>query len=429
VFYDSDVSLASVRDAAIVFLVPVILYLSSGAANAYLANDDFNWLNDARTKGVSEVFHVAGRSHFYRPLIETWFTAMVRVCGDHSSCYHLVTLIVHGLNGVLLYLVSARAFGRRDLALTAASVWVLLPSYVQAVVWISAVTELLSGALSLTALLFALSAAGRDRIDGAFWAAFLAAGAAMFAHESTVTLFATIPLLVSASGQRPHRRVLLAAMAAASVVGLVFLATTVAANRQSYVFTEGHYAIGRQMWSHARDYVLSLYVGRHDWINYGCLLIVASLIIWRGTTLMRTGLVWLIVTMLPFLGFTWGNVGRYTYMPAIGFSWIVAGALVSLRDRLEQRAGTGIGRVTVTLLAIVVVGRFASFTRNAVKGEAGWMEAYRTYRDEVTGLVSPQALEVTVPPPRDTRVERDYIEPMLQWHTHNPALRVRIRDF
>src|SRR4030095_11839743 len=174
--------------------------------------------------------------------------------------------------------------------------------------------ELLSGALSLTALLFALSAAGRDRIDGAFWAAFLAGGAAMFADESTFTIFATIPLLVSASGQRPHRRVLLAAMAAASVVGLVFLATTVVANRQSYVFTEGHYAIGRQMWSHARDYVLSLYVGRHDWINYGCLLIVASLIIWRGTTLMRTGLVWLIVTMLPFLGFTWGNVGRYTYM-------------------------------------------------------------------------------------------------------------------
>jgi hypothetical protein len=64
-------------------------------------------------------------------------------------CYHFVALILHGLNGVLLYAVSARAFRRRDLALTAACVWVVVPSYVQAVVWISAVTELLSGALSL----------------------------------------------------------------------------------------------------------------------------------------------------------------------------------------------------------------------------------------------------------------------------------------
>jgi hypothetical protein len=429
VFYDPDVSRTSVRDAAILFLVPVILYLGSGAANAYLANDDFNWLNDARTKGVSQVFHLAGRSHFYRPVIEMWFTVMVRVCGDHSSCYHLVTVIIHGLNGVLLYVVSGRAFGRRDLALTAASVWVLQPSYVQAVVWISAVTELLSGALSLTALLLALSAAGRDRIAGAFWAAFVAAGAAMFAHESSATLFATIPLLVYGSGQRPHRRVLLAAVAAAVALGALFLAATIAANRQSYVFTEGHYAIGGQMWPHARDYVLSLYVGRHDWINYGSLLIVAGLIVWRGTTVMRTGLVWLIVTMLPFLGFTWGNVGRYTYLPAIGFSWIVAGAIVWLRGRLEQRVGIGVGRVTVTLLAIVVVGRFASFTRNAIKGEVDWMEAYRTYRDEVTRMVSPQALEVTVPPPQDARVERNYIEPMLQWHTRTPALHVRIRDF
>jgi hypothetical protein len=428
VFYDSDVSRASVRDAAIVFFVPVILYLGSGAANAYLANDDFNWLNDARTKGVSQVFHLAGRSHFYRPVIEAWFTAMVRVCGDHTFCYHFVALILHGLNGVLLYAVSARAFRRRDLALTAACVWVVVPSYVQAVVWISAVTELLSGALSLTALLFALSAAGRDRIDGLFWASLVASAAAVFAHESSATLFATVPLLVFASGRRPQRRVWLAAVAAGIVVGLVFLATTVTANRQSYVFTEGHYTIGRQMWPHARDYVVSLYVGRHDWIDYGGLLIVASLIVWRGTTVMRTGLVWLIVTMVPFLGFTWGNVGRYTYMPAVGFAWILAGALVWLRDRLEQRAGSSVARVIVALLAIVVAGRFASFTRTAIKGEIGWMEAYRTYREEVTRLVSPQAAEVTVPPPRDIRVERDYIEPMLQWHTRNPALRVRIRD-
>jgi hypothetical protein len=41
-------------------------------------------------------------------------------------------------------------------------------------------------------------------------------------------------------------------------------------------------------------------------------------------------------------------------------------------------------------------------------------------------LLLPSVPEVSVPPPRDPRIERDYIEPMLRWHTGKPDLRVQI---
>jgi hypothetical protein len=425
--YDCCVTRADVRHISLVFLVPVILYVASGAAGAYLANDDFHWLNDARATSVFRPFHIAGRSHFYRPVIEIWFATIVHVCGEHSSCYHVIELIIHGINGVLLYAVSTRAFIRRDLALITASLFVVMPSYAQAVVWISAVTELVSATFSLTALLLALRAAEGDSISAGFGATIVAAGAAMYAHESCATLLVTIPLLVYGSGRRPRGRVPMAAVISGVAIASLFVATTVAANRQSYVFREGHYAIGAHMWPHARDYVLSLYVGRHGWTDYGFLLAVVGTILVGGTRPMRVGLAWLIITMLPFLGFTWGNVGRYTYLPAIGFCWIIGGAIIWIRDRLQARVGIRLAHTTAALLAIIVAGRFASFTRNAIRGEVAWMEAYRTYRDQVTPLLSPQALDVTVPPPQDPRVERDYIEPMLRWHTGNPGLRVRIR--
>ena len=113
----------------------------------------------------------------------------------------------------------------------------------------------------------------------------------------------------------------------------------------------------------------------------------------------------------------------------MGLCWIFAGTIAWIGDRLSARAGIRVGLATAALLAVVVAGRFASFTRSAVRDEVGWMQAYRAYRDEVTPLISPQAIEVTVPLPRDARVERAYIEPMLRWHTGQPELRVRIRDF
>jgi len=413
------------RETLLVACLPLILYVTYGTLGAYLARDDFQWLNDARDLGVMRSFIVTGRAHFYRPVVELWWDATFRVCGTSTVCYHSFELLLHVINSVLLLHLTARVFGRRDVALIAALTWAVMPSYVEAVLWICAVTTAFAAMWYLAALHFALTAAQRQEVGWASWASAGCAAAAMYSHEATVTLFATIPLVIWAS-RAPRKRPRMVELVVFTLLAAALLITTVTANRRSYVFTEGHYAAGVHAFQHARDYVLSMYVGRHAASDYVLLAIVVVAIALRGTRVMRAGLIWMLVTMPPYLLFTWGNVGRYTYLPSIGLCWMFAGAIVWIGDRLKPRLGIRIAAAATALLALIIAGRFASFTRGAVRGEVIWMEAYRSYRDEVSPLLSPQAVEVTVPAPRDPRVETNYIEPMLRWHTGNPALRVRV---
>lgn len=423
-----NVTRAGWRETLLVAFLPLILYVPYGTLGAYLARDDFQWLNDARDLGVLRSVIVTGRAHFYRPVVELWWDGAFRVCGTSSVCYHSLELFLHVLNGVLLLHLTRRVFGRRDIALIAAGTWVLMPSYVEAVIWICAVTTAFAAVWYLAALHFALTAARHERAGWASWASVACAAAAMYSHEATVTLFATIPLVIWVSRDVVRTRPRAVEVLMFGVLAVSLIVTTVVANRRSYVFTEGHYAAGLHAFQHARDYVLSMYVGRRATWDYVVIALAAVAIVFRGTRVMRTGLGWMVLTMPPYLWFTWGNVGRYTYLPAIGLCWILAGTIVWIGDRLSARAGIRVAVATTALLAIIVAGRFASFTRNAIRGQVGWMEAYRTYRDQVTPSISPGAMEVTVPLPRDTRVERDYIEPMLRWHTGNPVLRVRIPE-
>ena len=424
-----NVTRAGWRETLLVAVLPLILYVSHGTLGAYLARDDFQWLNDARDLGVLRSVIVTGRAHFYRPVVELWWDGAFRACGTNTVCYHSLELSLHVINAILLLHLTARVFGRRDVALVAAVTWALMPSYVEAVIWICAVTTAFAAVWYLAALHFALSAVRRERTNWASWGAVACAAAAMYSHEATVTLFATIPLVVWVSPDVVRQRPRPAEVLAFAALAVSLIVTTVIANRHSYVFTEGHYAAGLHAFEHARDYVVSMYIGRRTTLDYVVIALAAVAIVFRGSRIMRTGLAWMILTMPPYLWFTWGNVGRYTYLPAMGLCWILAGTIAWIGDRLSVRAGIRVGLATATLLAVVVAGRFASFTRSAVRDQVGWMQAYRAYRDEVTPLITPQAIEVTVPLPPDARVERAYIEPMLRWHTGQPELRVRIRDF
>jgi hypothetical protein len=426
--YHRRVTRVGWRETLFVALLPLVLYVSYGTLGAYLARDDFQWLNDARDLGVMRSIVVTGRAHFYRPVVELWWDGAFRVCGTSTVCYHSLELLLHVINGVLLLHLTARVFGRRDVALIAAGTWVVMPSYVEAVIWVCAVTTAFATVWYLAALHFALTAAGRERAGWASWASVACAAAAMYSHEATVTLFATIPLVVWVSPHAVRKRPRAPEVAAFGLLAVSLAVTTIVANRRSYVFTERHYVAGRHALQHARDYVLSMYVGRHATWDYIALAVAAVAIAFRGTRVVRTGLAWMVLTMPPYLWFTWGNVGRYTYLPAMGLCWILAGAIAWIRDRVEARAGLRIAVATATLLAILVAGRFASFTRNAIRGQVTWMEAYRTYRDQVTPLLQPQAAQVRVPSPRDPRVEPEYVEPMLQWTTGSRDLKVHFID-
>jgi hypothetical protein len=129
------------------------------------------------------------------------------------------------------------------------------------------------------------------------------------------------------------------------------------------------------------------------------------------------------VTLLPYLGFTWANAGRYTYLPAIGFGIALAGTLLGseMKASRQTRRRRAVGWVIVGLLIL----RFALFTARGARGDFAAFEPARDYFAALDrqGVV-PAGGVIRVPPSADPRIDHRYIEVMVQWRFQDPALRV-----
>jgi hypothetical protein len=416
--------------AVVLTAVGLLLYAASGTLGSYFARDDFQWLNDARTVPLIHTFQLAGRAHFYRPMAELWWAVALRGCGTDTSCYHAIELGTHVLNTLLFFYLGIRVFRRRDVAFASALVFVVMPAYVQAVVWVCAVTTMLSAFWYLLCLHLALSASARNHVGWFSVAATGAAAGALYTHESSVTLALTIPLVVWLSPEAQRRWPRVPEILMTALLFLAFGFTTFAANSHNYVFTEGHYAVGIHALGHGLDYIRSLYVGRRAIPDYISLAVAAIIIVAAGNRPMRAGALWMLLTMLPFVSFTWGNVGRYTYLPAMGFAWIAAGVVVAISDALERRIPRRVAFAVAYALLCALVVRFAAFSRSAIAGQVEWMEHYREYALATTSSPTfrPEAGQVVVAPPSRPDVEPEYASAMLKWATGEPTLVVKYVD-
>ena len=404
-----------------------LLYVSFGTLSAFLASDDFGWLGNARVVTWNQWFIVPGRTHFYRPVVEMWFAALTPVCDYNPRCYHAFSIGVHAANTALFCALVTRVGGSVKYGAAAAAIFAALPGYAEAVVWVSASTILLAAFFWLSAAHVSLSAAQRSSVLLWMTAAVLA-GLAMFSHESAASLFLVLPvLLVPGRSVDLQRSFGLRALVPFAIVVGAFALSVVVVDRRNYVFTEGHYRAGLHMVRHALDYVAALYVGPHRPGNHAIVVALLIVVMFVGGRLARIAGWWMLVTLVPYVAFTWGNVSRYLYLPAMGFSFLVAAVVFSIAERLartEQRPRWVHAATTAVVLAFVV--RFAVFTRTAIHERADWMEAYRRYSDSLAGITSTGGA-IVVPAPTDPRVEPNYVDAVVRWTLREPLADVIVR--
>ena len=240
----------------------------------------------------------------------------------------------------------------------------MLPGYVEAVQWVCAATEVMSATfILLTAILTLLAA--ETRRSWLWWLAAACALMGVFAHESGIAALLLVPCLLFLTDRRKMMRV--STLWPFAAVGVVFALAVALANWRNPLLTTGDYRLGPHMAGHVLDYVASLYVGPHTAMGYaasvGALLAVAVL----GPTTARIGLMWMLVTMLPFLGFLSGVTSRYQYTQAMGFAVMLAALFAALLAALERRTSRLAASVVVGLCVIFAVGRFAGFTGEAIR--------------------------------------------------------------
>jgi tetratricopeptide (TPR) repeat protein len=126
---------------------------------------------------TGEARHYAGGN--YAPLLHLAHAFEGRMFRGDMRGYHLVNVLVHALNGVLLFALLLRAGLARAVCFAASALFLLHPANVEAVAWISQLRTLLSLACALAALLLLQSAPLASA--GLFAAGLLAKASASFA--------------------------------------------------------------------------------------------------------------------------------------------------------------------------------------------------------------------------------------------------------
>jgi hypothetical protein len=120
------------------------------------AADDYQWLLNVSELTFGELLRTAfdpsAQTHFYRPLVWLLFWLQVQLFGLQPEGFHIVSLALHLANAALLGLLAWRLGAGRWGALPAAALVALHPAPFEAIVWISAQSELLAALLLLVML-------------------------------------------------------------------------------------------------------------------------------------------------------------------------------------------------------------------------------------------------------------------------------------
>ena len=412
-------------------------YLSAGVTRAYLAADDFQWLEGGFLFHWSRIFDQIAGDHFYRPVIDIWFGGATLACGPSTSCYHVLNLGLHFLNVALVFSLALLLFDDLFVASLGALMFALQPGYTQAVVWISAVTAVLMTTFYVTSLVFqAMSwrANGTRRVTYELLAV-AAFFAAIFSHEAAMTLpgISWIMWWLFAPKRVETRRVMAGGLGAGVAL---FAAMTVLANHRNAVFTESRYAVGAHMIRHALDYLVALYVGPGWWLSYTVAVVVVLLLL-AATRATRFGAAWLVISMVPYLGFTAGNVSRYLYLPSIGFSLGIAAAVAAGAGWLSRRYPNSRRAILagMLLVALFITVRYARFDVASIRSQVKYLEPWRTFANTLAANAHPAAagsLHVALPPgaledkAADVKIDEMYVDPIAKWVYQDYGLSVVI---
>ena len=423
---------------AILAIAAAVFIVYRDARSAYFFEDDFQWLAGTLTYDPASLFDILGsaRSHVYRPILELYFWAATPLFGGSPFLFHLANVVLHGANGVLLFLLAGRISGSYRFALNTALLFVVLPGYVDAVAWVGALGEPVGaffGVSSMLALLaYRRSGRGHHRVLSV--ATFLLA---LLTHESSVMF---LPLLVLGDWVADERRSMIprsrgewvAALRTFGpyvvVVGL-YAIPELTVTRQSYMVSESHYRPGFHAVRNALDYIVWLYVGKRNLLSYLAIVAALSLILVRGTRRARFAVCWMLVALLPFLFFTWGNTSRYLYLPAMGFAILLAEGITWLDGLMARWPGPRWRLVAMNLLVAAVAIRFAVFASKTVRAFSNATEPYRAFSADLRAShpALPSGAVITIEPDVDAALKQRYLEGLVQWEYRDPTLRVRVR--
>jgi hypothetical protein len=406
-----------------VALAVLVVYFR--ALSAFFFEDDFQLLVGSWNFDPANLLHLRAR---FKPVFEIYFWLGSAVFGRSTVGFHAASLIVHVFNGWLLLAIARRLGMRPVFAFLTALLFVVQPAFVSTVAWVGAVAESLVVLFGCTSAYAVLKF--RESSRRAWLAAALASFTlALFAHESGVVFLPIILLVdhVAAGRGWPGRDLLRISWPFVLLTG-AYLVMTFTANTPEYLGQEIGYRAGPHVIRKVFDYIAAIYVGERKLLSHVLVALVLATVLWKGSARARLGMAWMILGILPFAPFEIGIMGRYTYVPAIGFTILLGEGLAFLHGRLSRRS-TALANGVVLVLALAIGARSVHFARDGVKDHFMMAERYRLFladlRQERSGIAD--GTLVVLARDRITGLNPHFVEAAVQWEYKNSTLRVEIQ--
>ncbi len=193
--------------AGLLLVLAVFLAFLPAARGGFLWDDEDYVVDNPALRsagGLADIWLRPGYTPQYYPLVFTSFWIEYHLWGARPAGYHLVNIILHALNALLLWALLAR-LGLPG-AWLAAALFALHPVQVETVAWIAERKNLLSGFFALLSALawFRFAGDGPARSDGeeqpkqGGWGWFALALLLFLAALLAKTVVATLPLALAA---------------------------------------------------------------------------------------------------------------------------------------------------------------------------------------------------------------------------------------
>lgn len=153
--------------AIVVYILILVVVLFSPVLTNYFVGDDFTWFRWAATCGVTVTDSVQqcvssaatmlryvtnAQGFFYRPGAKMYFQWMYDHVWLNQSSYHTVSVSLHFLMGILVFVLARKLFRDLLLAAVAAVLFVILSGFSEAVFWISATGFLFTSVFALVSV-------------------------------------------------------------------------------------------------------------------------------------------------------------------------------------------------------------------------------------------------------------------------------------
>ena len=321
--------------------------------------------------------------NYYRPLFLTWLLLNHTLFALHPMFWHLTNILAHMGATALVYVLVLRLTREQKVAAIAALIFGVHPVHIEAVAWISGVTEPLLALLMIPSFLAFMNY--REK-RGPKWLAISVAyfGAALLAKETAIVLPGLLAAYVLLCPDEDWKKkisdtaVTMVPFAAVAIVYLMVRASALHGLAHKTVDMPGSislFTLPSVLWFYLKQLVLPVrlsafydtpYVTHVSWKFFLApllgVVIAASVLAygwWKSRSpLVALGAIWILLPLAPLLNLSLLPMGdfihdRYLYLPSIGLA-MLAGMALSKLDTVKI-AGKPAGIIAAVAIGIAMI--------------------------------------------------------------------------